>query len=151
MLCCDVGQQNSSSSASLEKQMAVGWGGGREGSESFTGQGVERGKRRPGKEGDKHTENSLRLLGGDQRYPENSLLLLPCRMVGWRVDDSVWSWQWYFPEGYNTELPTFVLSCPPQPGHSSLSAVSPFVEATSSKAHSVGLSVAALLVFTAEL
>lgn len=83
MLCYRAGQQNSSSSAIIRK--TDGSGVGRRGSDSSTGQGVKRGKRGPGKEGDKQTEDSE--LGRDQRDPENSLLLLLCVMARGRVGD----------------------------------------------------------------
>lgn len=100
MLCYRAGQQNSSSSAIIRK--TDGSGVGRRGSDSSTGQGVKRGKRRPGKEGDKQTEDSE--LGRDQRDPENSLLLLLCVMARGRVGVGAWSWLPCFPEGYNAEL-----------------------------------------------
>lgn len=59
VLCYGVGQQNSSSSAIIRK--TDGSGVGRGVSDSSTGQGVARGTRRPGKEGDKQTEDSRTL------------------------------------------------------------------------------------------
>lgn len=104
VLCYGAGQQNSSSSAIIRK--TDGSGVGRRGSDSSTGQGVERGKRSPREEGDKQTEDSE--LGRHQRDPENSLLLLPCVMAGGRVGDRAGSWLPCFPEGYNTELSSCV-------------------------------------------
>lgn len=56
VLCHGVGQQNSSSPAIIRK--TDGSGVGRRGSDSSPKQGVRRGKKGPGKEGDKQTEDS---------------------------------------------------------------------------------------------
>lgn len=56
VLCYRVGQQNSSSSAIIRKTDGSGVGRTAE-SDSSAGQGVRRGKRRPGKEGDKQTDD----------------------------------------------------------------------------------------------
>lgn len=55
VLCYGVSQQNSSSSAIIRK--TDGSGEERRGSDSSPKQGVRRGKKRPGKEGDKQTED----------------------------------------------------------------------------------------------
>lgn len=73
VLCYGVGQQNSSSSAIIRK--TDGSGVGRGVSDSSTGQGVARGTRRPGKEGDKQTEDSRTLARSISKFLFSSHLL----------------------------------------------------------------------------
>jgi hypothetical protein len=88
---------------SLEKQMAVGWGGGREGgSESSTGQGAEvgRGGQRKREINRQRTQGAGKRSKGSWEFPSAASMHDHKQQHRWQA----WSWLQCFPEGYDTEL-----------------------------------------------